>query len=135
MCTVLLPPGVNPITVKYMRPYHISYLSYRIVSYRVMSCHIVSYHIIYVGVCSQQGGGSKSRALRSLIECNTFVKPADRWLLSFVLLYRLANLVLTGCKRSLKLNVGLMTCSTSERGCENKRLQHIPRRNDILRYI
>jgi hypothetical protein len=32
MCTVLLPPGVNPIAVKYIISYIISY-------------HIISYHI------------------------------------------------------------------------------------------
>jgi len=35
MCTVLLPPGGNPIAVKYI-------ISYRIVSY-VISYHIISY--------------------------------------------------------------------------------------------
>jgi hypothetical protein len=36
MCTVLLPPGGNPIAVKY------------IISYHIISYHIVSYHIIYI---------------------------------------------------------------------------------------
>jgi hypothetical protein len=39
MCTVLLPPGVNPIVVnKYIISYHISY--------HILSYHITSYHII-----------------------------------------------------------------------------------------
>ena len=38
MCTVLLPPGVNPNAVKYIVSY--------IVSYHVMSYHIISYHNI-----------------------------------------------------------------------------------------
>jgi len=42
MCTVLLPPGVNPIAVN---KYIISYItSHRIVSYRIIS-YIISYHI------------------------------------------------------------------------------------------
>ena len=43
MCTVLLPPGVNPIAVKYIISYHISY---HIISYHIISYHIISYHII-----------------------------------------------------------------------------------------
>jgi len=35
-CTVLLPPGVNPIAVKYIIPY--------IISYHIISYHIISYH-------------------------------------------------------------------------------------------
>ena len=38
ICTVLLPPGVNPIAVD---KYHI------ISSYHIISYHIISYHIIY----------------------------------------------------------------------------------------
>jgi hypothetical protein len=44
MCTVLLPPGVNPIAVKYIISYIISY---HIMSCHVMSCHAMPYHIIY----------------------------------------------------------------------------------------
>ena len=41
-CTVLLPPGVNPISVN-------KYISYHIVSYHIISYHIISYHIyIYI---------------------------------------------------------------------------------------
>jgi hypothetical protein len=53
MCVVLLPPGVNPIEVKYIS-YHIVYhhviyhISYHI--YIIMSCHI--YHIIYQSTIS-----------------------------------------------------------------------------------
>jgi hypothetical protein len=53
MCTVLLPPGVNPIAVKYIISYHIIYhiipyhiISYRIISYNIIPYHIISYHII-----------------------------------------------------------------------------------------
>ena len=47
MCTVLLPPGGNPIAVKYIISYHIvSYhIIYHIVSYHILSYHIISYHI------------------------------------------------------------------------------------------
>ena len=51
MCTVLLPPGVNPIAVnKYIISYYIiSYhTSYHHVIYHVMSSRIVSYHITYI---------------------------------------------------------------------------------------
>ena len=51
MCTVLLPPGVNPTAVnKYIisyQSYHIiSYHIYHIISYRIISYHIILYHII-----------------------------------------------------------------------------------------
>jgi len=58
-CTVLLPPGVNPVAVnKYIISYHLSYhlsyiyhiTSYHIVSYiisYIVSYHIISYHISY----------------------------------------------------------------------------------------
>ena len=53
-CTVLLPPGVNPIAVnKYIVSCHIiyhviSYIISYIISYHVMSCHIIYInHIIY----------------------------------------------------------------------------------------
>ena len=48
MCTVLLPPGANPIAVKYIVSYHIIYhiISYHIISYHIISYHIISYHII-----------------------------------------------------------------------------------------
>jgi hypothetical protein len=42
MCTVLLPPGVNPIVVKYI----ILYMSYHIILCRVIS-YIIAYRIIY----------------------------------------------------------------------------------------
>jgi len=47
MFTVLLPPGVNPIAVKYIKSYHIIYhiISYNIISY--LSYHIISYIISY----------------------------------------------------------------------------------------
>ena len=44
MCTVLLPPGSNPIAVKYIISHHI--ISYHI-SYRIIAYHIISYHNIY----------------------------------------------------------------------------------------
>jgi len=45
MCTVLLPPGDNPIAVnKYIVSYHI--ISYHIILYHIISYHIISYHII-----------------------------------------------------------------------------------------
>jgi len=48
MCTVLLPPGVNPIAVnKYIIPYHI-------ITYHIISYHIVSYHIMYHTTVSNQ---------------------------------------------------------------------------------
>ena len=49
MCTVLLPPGDNPITVsKYITSHHIIYhiISYHIISHHI-SYHIISYHISY----------------------------------------------------------------------------------------
>jgi hypothetical protein len=45
MCNVLLPPGGNPIAVKYIISYHLSYIIYHIVSY-IISCHVISYNII-----------------------------------------------------------------------------------------
>jgi len=42
MCTVLLPPGGNPIAVKYIMSYLISYL----IIYYVI--YIISYHIISI---------------------------------------------------------------------------------------
>ena len=42
MCTVLLQPGFNPITV--IISYHI--ISYHIISYHIISYHIISYHTI-----------------------------------------------------------------------------------------
>ena len=62
MCTVLLPPGVNSIAVKYIISYHIisyhnisyhiiSYISYHIISYHITSHHIV-YHIILYHIIS-----------------------------------------------------------------------------------
>jgi hypothetical protein len=89
---------------------------------------------MYVGICSEQWDGSKSRAMMNLIQCNTLVKPADHWLLSFVLPYRLASAVLAVYKNKLKLNVGWLNCSTCERRCENKRSKYVLRRNDILHY-
>ena len=65
MCTVLLPPGVNPIPVNkyiirdvsyhiiyHIISYHISYhsISYIITSYHI-SHHMISYHIIYYIIC------------------------------------------------------------------------------------
>jgi hypothetical protein len=58
MCDVLLPPGVNPIVIKYIISYHISYhnhVIYHIVSYHNHSTSyrisyriiIMSYHISY----------------------------------------------------------------------------------------
>ena len=56
MCTVLLPPGGNPIAVNkyisYIISFHVSYrivsyiISHRIISYHIISYHIISYHII-----------------------------------------------------------------------------------------
>ena len=46
MCTVLLPPGVYPIVVKYIISYHI--ISYHIISYHIISYHIISYHISHI---------------------------------------------------------------------------------------
>jgi len=44
MCTVLIPPGDNPIALnKYIISYHIT--SYHIISYHIISYHIISYHI------------------------------------------------------------------------------------------
>ena len=40
MCTVLLPPGVDPIAVTYI-------ISYHIISYHIISYHIISYTISY----------------------------------------------------------------------------------------
>jgi len=59
MCTVLLPPGVNPITVNkyiiYRIMYHISYhIIYRITY--IMYCISYIYHIIYqLSVSSPRG--------------------------------------------------------------------------------
>jgi len=53
MCTLLLPPGLNQIAVKYIISYRIIYIiSYRIIhiiSYHIYHIiyHIISYHIIY----------------------------------------------------------------------------------------
>jgi hypothetical protein len=50
LCTVLLPPGVNPITVnKYIISCHIIYriISYRIVSY-IITYRVLSYIISYI---------------------------------------------------------------------------------------
>jgi hypothetical protein len=48
MCTVPLPPGVNPIAVDKYININISYhITYHIISYRIMS-YIVSYHIITI---------------------------------------------------------------------------------------
>ena len=44
MCTVLLPPGVNPFAVNKYISYHITY---HIISYHIISYHIISYLIIY----------------------------------------------------------------------------------------
>ena len=41
---VLLPPGVNPIAVKYIISYIITY---RIISYHTIPYHIIPYHTIY----------------------------------------------------------------------------------------
>ena len=95
----------------------------------------MSQPVLKICICSGQGGGSKSRAFISLIQCNTLVKPAVCWPMSFVFLYRLANVLLGACKRNLKLNVGFMNCSTCDRRCENKRSKHVLRPNDILHYI
>jgi len=47
MCTVLLPPGGNPVAVKYIS-YHISYhISYNI-SYHVSCYHVIMYHVSYI---------------------------------------------------------------------------------------
>jgi len=56
MCTVLLPPGVNPVPVKYIISYQIIYqiisyivsyqIIYHIISYQIIS-YIISYQIIY----------------------------------------------------------------------------------------
>jgi hypothetical protein len=48
MCTVLLPPGVNPIVVKYIISYIISYhtISHHTIPYHTISYHIIPYHII-----------------------------------------------------------------------------------------
>jgi len=46
MCTVLLPPGANPIAVKNISYHIISYIiSYHII-YHIISHHITSHHII-----------------------------------------------------------------------------------------
>ena len=52
MCTVLQPPGVNPIAVNNI--YHIIYriISYHIISYHIISYHIISYHIISYHIIS-----------------------------------------------------------------------------------
>jgi hypothetical protein len=49
MCTVLLPPGVNPIAVNKYIMYHISYhvIIYHIITHHIISYIISSYHIIY----------------------------------------------------------------------------------------
>jgi len=54
MCTVVLPPGVNPIAVKYIMSCIISYhiISYHIISYHIISYHIISYHIISYHIIS-----------------------------------------------------------------------------------
>ena len=55
MCTVLLPPGVNPTAVnKYIISYHIMsyHISYNIISYHIISYHIISYHIISYHIVS-----------------------------------------------------------------------------------
>jgi hypothetical protein len=54
MCTVLLPPSGNPIAVKYVISYHISYhiVSYHIISYRIVSYHIISYRIVSYRIIS-----------------------------------------------------------------------------------
>jgi hypothetical protein len=48
MCTVLLPPGVNTIAVKYIIPYHI--ISYHIKSHHIIYhiTHHISYMISYI---------------------------------------------------------------------------------------
>jgi hypothetical protein len=52
MCTALLPTDINPIAVKCIVSYHISYriisyiISNRIISY-IISHYIISYHISY----------------------------------------------------------------------------------------
>jgi len=47
MCTVLLPPGVNPIAVNKSIIYHIIYIiSYHITSYHTI--YHISHHIIYL---------------------------------------------------------------------------------------
>jgi len=53
MCTVLLPPGVNPIVVKYISYYIVSYsyhISYHIhyISYHIYIIYHISYHIHYI---------------------------------------------------------------------------------------
>ena len=51
MCTLLLPPGVNPIAGnKSIISYHI--ISYHIISYHIISYHITSYHIISYHIIS-----------------------------------------------------------------------------------
>ena len=56
MCTVLMPPGGNPIAVKYIIyivSYRITYIiSYHIISYHIISYHIISYHIISYHIIS-----------------------------------------------------------------------------------
>jgi hypothetical protein len=55
--TVLLPPGGNPIAVKYITSYHTIYyiiLCHISYIYHIVSSHyIVSYHIIYYHIISQ----------------------------------------------------------------------------------
>jgi hypothetical protein len=65
MCTVPLPPGGNPIAVKYILSYHII-ISYHHINYHIIYHHIISYiisfyicriilyfiyHIIYIVSC------------------------------------------------------------------------------------
>ena len=53
MCTVLLPPGVNPIAVNKYIIYHISYtISYHLMSWHVMSCRVVSCRVVSCHVMS-----------------------------------------------------------------------------------